>query len=329
MNILFTSANWRAAIVKRFREALDRRPEGGRVHTVDSDPLAAAAYVSHRHDVAPLYASPECRPWLRELIAREAIDLIIPSTDRDCLYFAENGDVLDDSGARVFLAPPEVVPVMLDKYAASRFWREHGVRVPDTWLPADAPTPSRTQPLIVKPRRDSGTQNTHVVRTSLQRDAALSMQDDACVQSYISGREFSVDILADGDGRMIGAVPRVRLATKGGTSVKTVTVRHEPLVRLTRRLCEAIRAAGILCAQFIEEEASGALYLVEVNLRYGSGLPLAMAAGLDVPELLLRLHRGERPRLADDFYTPGLHMLYYLEPLFLPQGAIHAECCCV
>ena len=64
----------------------------------------------------------------------------------------------------------------------------------------------------------------------------------AIAQSRLSGREFTADALVDRDGRLLTCVPRWRVETKAGISVKGSTFESEEVTQL---VADALAAVGL------------------------------------------------------------------------------------
>ncbi len=109
------------------------------------------------------------------------------------------------------------------------------------------------------------------------------------------------------------AVPRVRLAVKGGLAVHTLTVEHPTVVSLACRITAALGVRGPANLQFIED-ARGELWFLECNPRFGGATIASITAGLDGPGYLLREHF--RQPLAFGGYRANLRMLRYWNEVY-------------
>ena len=324
-NILFTSINWRAGIVKQFVREFEKNPEiQGRVVSVDTDRLAAGTYFSHRHYVVPYYREEIYKEVLNTILEKEEVNLIIPNTDRDCNFFKDLREQLTNRKVRVFMPPSSTISLLTDKHKAYKFFSDRGVLTPETYLPDSIPDDLR-YPVIIKPRRDSGSQGVCVVSDREQLTAWISAVEDPIVQNFIEGQEYTVDVLADFDCDVIGMVPRRRLAVKAGTSIKSVTCFDERLIAASREICRHTPVQGILCLQLIEETTTKDLYLIEINARIGSGVLASIGAGFNLPRLIHRMNNGEKIVLADDFFQDRVYTLYYHESIHLREDEIHEE----
>lgn len=319
--LLFTSINWRANVVKRFVQtyAEDTNIKGA-VFTADTDPLAAGTYFSDRHFPVPYYRDPAYRPALEALLQENRVDLLLPNTDRDLDYFQDYQEELLAKGTRVCMAEGWVVEILNDKQKTCDYLTERNIPTPATFS-GDRLAEIKTFPAILKPRRDSGSNQVFVVENAEELAVLARKVKDPVAQPFLQGREYTVDVLGDFEGRPVAMVPRERLGIKAGTSVKTRTLRHPELLKAARAVWECLPLRGPGCMQFLETEEG--LFFLEANPRLGSGVLASIEAGLDLPRWLPRLHQGEPIALKDDFYEAGLTLLYYHESLFLREGDVH------
>src|SRR5438034_3880020 len=138
------------------------------------------------------------------------------------------------------------------------------------------------------------------------------------VQQECAGEEFSVDVLCDLDGRCLNAIPRTMIESKGGESIKGMTIKDWELIEHGRRVAELLCIVGPANIQGFREP-HGSVQVTDVNPRFGGGFPLPTAAGSRYPELALALANGERPepRLGD--FREGVVMTRFFSEVILEE----------
>ena len=142
---------------------------------------------------------------------------------------------------------------------------------------------------------------------------------DSMVQAVCRGEEFSIDVFCDLDARCLAAIPRTMIESKGGESIKGMTIKDAELIefgaRGRPRRCAIIGPANVQCFR----EPDGELQVTDVNPRFGGGFPLPTAAGSRYPELALALANGEQPepRLGD--FREGVVMTRFFSQVILEE----------
>jgi carbamoyl-phosphate synthase large subunit len=219
----------------------------------------------------------------------------------------------------VLVPGPETIARCSDKYLAHAFFEEQGIGSPPTWLPTEAPGNVR-YPVLVKARKGFGSR--HIYRAENETELEFFLRytsADSMVQAVCLGEEFSIDVFCDLDARCLAAIPRTMIESKGGESIKGMTIKDPELVEFGARVSEALGIIGPANVQCFREP-SGDLQVTDVNPRFGGGFPLPTAAGSRYPELALALAAGERPepRLGD--FREGVVMSRYFAQVILEDA---------
>jgi carbamoyl-phosphate synthase large subunit len=109
------------------------------------------------------------------------------------------------------------------------------------------------------------------------------------------------------------------IESKGGESIKGMSIKDEVLIDLARDVAESLGIVGPANIQCFRE-ADGTHFITDINTRFGGGFPLPLAAGGRYPELALALARGERPepRLGD--FREGIVMTRFFSDLSLTSN---------
>jgi carbamoyl-phosphate synthase large subunit len=308
--VLFTCAGQRVDIVAAFARA------GATTIATDVNPLAPALYHADRYELVPRIDDPDYVPALRRLVDANAVRLIVPLTDLDQAVLAAARDEL---GALVLLPDADTVERLADKYRAHLLFEERGIPSPPTWLPDDVPEDA-SFPVLVKAR--SGFGSRHIYRAADRAELEFFLRYtpvDSIVQACLGGEEFSIDVFCDLRGRCLNAIPRTMIESKGGESIKGMTIRDETLIEFGRFVAETLALVGPANVQCFREP-DGTHLVTDINPRFGGGFPLPLAAGGRYPELALALARGEEPdpRLGD--FREGIVMTRFFADLSLTKN---------
>jgi biotin carboxylase len=176
-------------------------------------------------------------------------------------------------------------------------------------------------PCVVKPRRsyirkgDTFVQRRHVVLDSgAKLDAALAQLEDAdgalpIVQALVRGRALSVSAVV-ANGEVLAAAARETLSfypVSGGTSVwkRTIPLSDDG-VEAALQLLQQVGLEGLAEAEY-QVGADRVPRLMEIGARPHGWLPLAIAAGVDLPLIAAATAIG-LPAPAPVDYRVGLEM---------------------
>lgn len=309
-SVLFTCAGQRVDIVIAFGRA------GGETIATDLNELAPALYAADRHFLAPRIDDPGYVPALAAAVAEHGVNLVVPLTDLDMTLLTERSEEL---GALVLLPDAEVAERTNDKYLTHLFLEENGIGSPAAWLPGKLP-PGLPYPVLVKARRGFGSRNIFRAEDREELDFFLARTPaESFVQEVCAGEEFSLDVFCDLEGRCLNSIPRTMIESKGGESIKGMTIADDELIALGRDVSEALGVVGPATVQCFRA-APGECKVTDVNLRFGGAFPLPLAAGSDYPALALALARGERPEPRVGEFREGVVMTRFFSETCLVRG---------
>lgn len=292
-----------------------------RVVAADASPMAAGFHLADASATVPYANDPSFLPTVLDICRREGVGLVFPIIDEELLVFAEARDRFAAEGIRVITNDPDVVATARDKYKTYEFCRREGIAVPETYLPGDL-SDDPTFPMIIKPRDGRGTVGVQKVRDRAELDFFLARASNPMVQRFVEGPEYTIDVLTDFDGRLLSLVPKQRLETKAGMQTKGRTVNDRRLLDYGRAMAERFRVVPRGNVQCID--SGGTLWLVEINPKFPASLPFTVAAGVNAPLLLAKMHLGQHVEPMVGRFRDGLVMLRYWQEVFVedaPQPA--------
>src|SRR5205085_2991950 len=302
----------RVDIVTAFGQA------GARTIAADAGELAPALYHADERELVPRVDDPAYVPTLAQLRRTYDVQLIVPLTDLDHVVLANAREAL--APALVLLPDAPICEALGDKWLAHRLFVERGIASPPTWLPEDLPSDAQF-PLLVKARVGFGSRHIYRANDAHELEFFLARTPvDSMVQSVCSGEEFSIDVFCDLDGRCLNAIPRTMIESKGGESIKGMTIRDERLIAFACDVAQKLRLVGPANIQCFRE-ADGSHLVTDINPRFGGGFPLPTAAGSRYPELAIAIASGERPEPRVGEFREGVVMTRFFSHLTLTAGS--------
>ncbi|MEP6493567.1 MAG: ATP-grasp domain-containing protein [bacterium] len=258
----------------------------------DVDPYAAGLYLvedSHRR-ILLRGDDPDFADHLLHVCRELDVNVLVPTVDNELLPVARRRDEFERSGIRVVLAHVDTLELCLDKWKLIGAC-ERVCPVPATSvLTRELINSEPALPLLVKPRHGAGGRGVVVIRKQAELELC-SDAGDLIAQEFLTGREYSVDVLYSPSRERLAVVPRARLKVDSGISVTGITIRSEQLQSYATAVAERIRVTYVANIQF-RDDACGRPKLLEVNARFPGGMPLTVAAGVNMPQLAIDLACG-------------------------------------
>jgi predicted ATP-grasp superfamily ATP-dependent carboligase len=278
-------------------------------------------------------------PAVAALLEIERVDVVVPCTDASAILLHSHGEL--PAPARVLGGRPGQVLRLADKAACLRDAEDAGFPVPRWGAPATldealALAARLGYPCVVKPRHSYVRVGSELVhrrhRVVVEAGGLAAAYDELTgdepplLQSLVPGRAMAVGAVRH-HGELVGWVARETLSfhpVAGGTSVWKRTVPpDEGGVQVALGLLGDLDYEGLAEVEY-QLGPDGTPRLMEVGVRAFGWLPLAMAAGVDLPLLAARALSGERPSPVSG-YRAGVEMRWPAGELLRLRDAVRGR----
>lgn len=306
-------------------KALRQSTLSPRIVGVDADHDAIGLFRSDSAYVLP-HAGREPEAYLDALshvIEAEGVSLVCFGSEIEMLVVASaRPEIEARTGARLVVNDEALLRQCQDKLSTIELLASVGMPVPMTVEGSDAQAiegllREHGFPVVVKPRRGSGSHGFHVVRDRHDLDLVLEEQPGSVVQEWLPAddTEHTVGAYRSLRQGFVGAIAFRRMLSAGVTYRADVV--HDPEIdRVAEMVCERIGAWGPVNLQLRCTPDGPRIF--EINLRFSSSAVMRAAFGYNEPELCLRdLLLGDpipAPQIRD-----GRAMRYWDE-LYLDPG---------
>jgi carbamoyl-phosphate synthase large subunit len=315
VGVLFTCIGRRVALLQRFRAAAERLHLAVTFCGTDTSKLSPALQLCDEAFLVKPTTHAEYADQLLSLVKRHGIRLLVPTVDLDLRLLARHETRFADLGCRVLISAPEIIDICQDKRRTSGFLSKHGFDCPLTMSVRQTLSADRkgliSWPRFVKRWDGYASQDNAVAQDREELQFFAKRIPNAICQEYIEGTEFTCDVYVDFEMQVRCVVPRRRIEVRSGEVSKGQIVKHREIMAQARRLVELLEAGpGVITLQvFLTKEQE--VKFVEINPRFGGGVPLSIEAGADFPRWILQELIGKRPRIEFDAFQDGLVMLRY------------------
>ena len=227
----------------------------------------------------------------------EKIDVLIPNFDSELNTFMRSADKLKAMGISTFLPTIEQYEER-HKSVLPEYGEKYGVDVPKSkpiFSEADiyALGNEFSYPIMVKGKF----YDAHIAYNPEQVKMHFNKISSKwglpiIVQEFIKGVEVNVVAIGDGDGNTVGAVPmRKQFITDKGKAWAGITLKDEKLLALTDKIISQTKWRGGMELELMKTN-DGKYYLIEINPRLPAWVYLAVGAGQNLPEALVKLALG-------------------------------------
>lgn len=316
MNVLLTSVGRRSYLVEYFKQAV--RPQG-KVYAANSEALTSGMIVADGAYTVPRVDSEQYIPALLKICQQHNIKLVVSLFDIDLPYLAKAREKFENLGIQVVVSDPWVIEITNDKWKTWEFLNQYNIGSPRTFLnlksvQLELSSGSLKYPLIIKPRWGMGSlsvfraENDEELRffydyTSKEiRKSYLNILshrdigEAVIIQEFIPGNEFGLDVFNNLNGEFLQTVAKHKLAMRSGETDIAEVVNDSRLLQLGEKLSHLFKHRGNIDVDILEN-ANGKLFVLEINARFGGGYPFSHLAGVNYPEDLVTMTKGDVPKI--------------------------------
>ena len=228
----------------------------------------------------------------------EKIDVIIPNFDAELYSFIKLEKTLNEMGIKLFLPTLEQFEER-HKVNLPKFGKKYEIRVPfsrEIFSTSEiyGLTKDFVYPMVVKGKYYDAYIAYNPEQTITYFNKIASKWGlPIVIQEFIKGTEYNVTGLGDGKGNTIAAVPmRKQYITDKGKAWGGITIEDKELLKITDNFLSKTKWRGGFELEMMKSPKNE-YFLLEINPRIPAWIYLAVGAGQNIPEALVRLALGE------------------------------------
>ena len=295
-----------AALIRALRENGEREV---RIVGTDMADRAIGRLLCDGFHLVPAGSDPGFADAIREVVAQEGVDIVLPQSSFDLAGLAGHRD---DLGAAVLVSEPETIRLANDKASCYELLHQLGAPAPEFRRvrgAAEVETAARElgypeQPVCFKPVFSSGSRGFRILDATVDRahqllherpgSVAMRLEEalellpaddgpELLVMELATGGERTIDGIGDGQRVVLGH-PKTRESMRAGLAMYFVTLEDPTLMELADRI-----VAGLRIEHFFNIQLVGDL-VIEVNPRIST---IVYQEDLNLPYLGVKRALGE------------------------------------
>ena len=320
IKILFTCTGRRVSLLGAFRDASHELRIKPTVIGTDVTNLSPALQLCDKKYIVHPVTHCDYLKQLLEIVEENKIDLLIPTVDLDLKLLARNKNEFSERGCTVLISAPQVVDICQDKRKTFRFLQKHGFGTPYTMGPKAMSTKNKLKlPVFLKPWDGHASKWTALVNNEREFLFYSKTVPKCIVQEFIAGEEYTCDAYIDFQMIPRCVVPRKRIEVRNGEVSKAQITKNLNIMDQVATLLKTLGAGpGVVTTQLILT-ADNTLKFIEINPRFGGGIPLAIKAGANFPKWILEEFTGHNSKIEFDGFIDKLTMLRYDAEVWLQE----------
>ncbi len=245
----------------------------------------------------------------------ENIDVLIPNFDAELYSFMKTEDKLKAMGIHTFLPTIEQFEER-HKSNLPEYGKKYKVDVPKSRAITSISElytlkPDFQFPFLVKGKfYDAYVCYNNEQATTQFNKLSSKWGLPIIIQEFVHGTEVNVIALGDGEGNTISAVPmRKQYITDKGKAWGGITIDDEEMMELTKHIIKETKWRGGMELELIKTN-DNKYFLIEINPRIPAWVYLAVGAGQNIPEALLKLALGIDVKAFTDYEVGKMFVRY-------------------
>jgi carbamoyl-phosphate synthase large subunit len=325
VRVLFTCIGRRVSLLDSFRLAAKKLRMKASFFGADSSELSPALQKCDKIFLVKPTSDPKYIDELLSIVKTNNVKLLVPTVDLDLKVLARNKESFAAAGCRVLVSEPHVIDICQDKRKTYGFFVKNGFDSPLILSVSNALSQKDSMkklgwPCFVKPWDGCAAKGNALANNRDEVRLYSRIIPTAFCQERVEGTEFTCDVYVDFRMKVRCIVPRIRMEVRSGEVSKGQVVKDPRIMSEAARLTEILRAGpGVITLQlFLTED--NRLRFIEVNPRFGGGVPLSIKAGADFPKWILQELVGSKPNIGFDGFKNNLIMLRYDAEVWLKNS---------
>jgi carbamoyl-phosphate synthase large subunit len=310
--ILFTCIGRRVSLLNSFRRAAKQLKINASFLGTDTDQLSPALQLCDQAFIVKPVTHPGYISQLLSIVKTKNVKLLIPTVDLDLKILAQNKSKFTTAGCRVLVSNPDVVDICQDKRKTYRFLTKNGFDTPVTMSVRAALSKKKLNwPCFLKPWDGYASRGNAIVNNRKELAFFAKRIPNPICQHFIEGTEHTCDIYVDFNMNVRCVVPRKRIEVRAGEVSKGQTVKHPAIMKQAASLVQTLGAGpGVITIQLFLT-CDKKLKFIEINPRFGGGVPLSIKAGANFPKWILQELLQRKANIRFDNFRDNLIMLRY------------------
>jgi len=314
LRVLFTCIGRRVSLLNSFTRAARYLKINISLFGTDTTELSSALQLCDRRFLVKPTTHRDYIKQLLTIVKTNRIKLLVPTVDLDLKVLAKNKSRFGTLGCCVLVSEPEVVDICQDKRKTYRFLLKNGFDTPVTMSIRAALSKKRLNwPCFLKPWDGSASRGNAIVNNSKELLFFAKRIPNPIVQEFVKGTEYTCDVYVDFGMKVRCVVPRKRIEVRAGEVSKGQIVKNPYIMSEAARLIEALGAGpGVITLQlFLASGRQTKVKFIEINPRFGGGVPLSIKAGANFPKWIFQELLSKKTHIRFDGFKDNLIMLRY------------------
>lgn len=308
INVLFLGGAKRVSVANHIKQTASSMGYIANIYSYELDKNVAIACVGEVI-IGKKWKDAELMSDLVSVIERFQINIVLAFVDPAISVISELKERCPN--VHIPVSQLELCNIMFDKVLSAKWFSEHNISQPKYYNCKE----NIQYPVILKPR--TGSASNGIIICKAKTDLPDVNYAQYLVSEYIADHtEYSVDCYVSMKGEITSVVPRIRLETSGGEAIRSKTIKDCAIIEESKKILSSGYFRGPITIQFIKDNATGKVYVMEINPRLGGAVVTSIGAGSGIIKMILDDYLGNEVKSITDWRDNTLMVRYFNEVIF-------------
>ena len=282
MNLLFTNIGRRNYLID-FSRSIDKL----NLFVSDSDELAPGVLEDDIKFIRTPRVSNDHQYYVDFLLEKcisNNIDIVFPLLDYELPIISKNKDKFLSKNIFVCISDFDFINNTLNKLKTYQNYK-HLINFPKTYTKKEEIPPD----IKILKKKIIGSASIGIEFYKDKSTISNFCEGVDILQEQIIGDEYGMDILNDLEVNFVHSSFRKKLSMRAGETDKAITFFEEELWNLAISLSKTFRHIGNIDIDFIKENDTDKIFIIDINPRFGGGYPFTHLSGYNYIESIINM----------------------------------------
>jgi carbamoyl-phosphate synthase large subunit len=297
------------------------------LHVGDANETATGRFLNDRFVQLPKASDSHFVDFVLDYCLKNGIKVVFPLVTMELFKFSASIDIFEKNDIKIIVSEKASLDIANNKSRLYEHLTKHLILTPqykvvpagdfDAFLTAFTALGFPEKPIAVKPSVSNGSRGVRLVDNSVDRFDLLFHHKpsslyctfdelanilrgrffpELLVSEVLTGEEFTIDTIVNGDGKADIVLPRLRKKMLGGISVEGQFIQNQEIIEYCHQIIGSLKLFGPIGIQ-VKRAADGQFKILEINPRIQGTSVAAMGLGINLPVWAVKQALGEKVKI--------------------------------
>ena len=259
---------------------------------IDINSNAAGQIWTNQFFISPLVSNKNYLNWIKEIVLKYKVDLIIPGIEQDLLFFSKNIKKFNKSKCKIVLNSKYLIRITHDKLLFDEAIKKINPQIRiKTSIDSNFKNLKKKLgcPFLLKPRKSYASKGIYLIKYEREfKPFAKKLNYSYLAQEFVGSdkEEYTVGTFGDGKGNLLASIFLKRSLSPDGSTKDATVIKDKSLNILLQSLYKKLKPLGPTNFQF--RKTFSGWKILEINPRFSSSCSIRSSFGYNEAEMSIK-----------------------------------------